>query len=71
MFLKPRMFIFIIALAFMLLGSISGLIVGVAGLVGGKWLYAALGFGIFAVCWSGKTALDRRERQVRRMINQR
>ncbi|MGH1361098.1 MAG: hypothetical protein ACRBC3_20240 [Burkholderiaceae bacterium] len=69
MFFKPKMLLFIILAALLLLGAIAGLIIGVAGLLGGKWVYAFIGFTVFGVFWSGKLALERNDKRIREMIH--
>ncbi len=69
MFFKPRMLVFVIVAALLLLGSVTGLIIGVAGLIGGKWGYALIGFAVFAVFWSGKTLLERHDERIREIIH--
>ncbi len=69
MFLKPKMLVFVIVTGFVLLGAITGLIIGVAGLLGGKWGYALIGFGVFGVCWLMKTQMEKHDARIRALIH--
>jgi len=69
MLFKPKMFLFIVGAGLVLLGAITGLIIGVAGLLGGKWGYAAIGFLLFAVCWAIKSAFEKNEARVKQMLH--
>jgi len=69
MLFKPKMFLFIVGAGLVLLGLITGLIIGVAGLLGGKWGYAAIGFAVFGICWAIKSGFEKNEARVRQMLH--
>lgn len=69
MLFKPKMFLFIVGAGLVLLGAITGLIIGVAGILGGKWGYATIGFAVFGVCWWVKSAFEKNEARVRQMLH--
>ena len=69
MLLKPRMLVFVIVTGFVLLGAITGLIIGVAGLLGMRWGYALIGFGVFALCWWIKQQMEKHDGRVRAFIH--